>query len=245
MAFARSLPIAKALHPDTLLATHMNGEQLEPSHGYPVRLIVPGWYGVASVKWLQRIDAVAEPFKGYFQSAKYTINRRTGGGIRNEVVGPMPVKSEIVRPSDGAVLGVGANRIAGLAWAGEDAVASVEVSVDGGVTWRRAELHGPSARFSWVPWEYLWESASPGSYLLLARAISDNGDVQPMGHDFNRGGYLINFSRPVEVRIDPSRSSYDRVGDARALAGEMADVARQRSSLVLDADMDLVSGAGI
>jgi hypothetical protein len=132
-----------------------------------------------------------------------------------------------------------------MAWAGERAVAGVEVSVDGGATWQRAELHGPSARFSWTPWEYLWEVVAGGDYSILARAISDNGEVQPMGHDMDRGGYLINFSRPVDVRIDATRISHDHLGDARALAAAMAAVAQQRSSLVLDADMDLVSGAGI
>jgi DMSO/TMAO reductase YedYZ molybdopterin-dependent catalytic subunit len=245
ISFARSLPLEKALNPDTLLATHMNGEQLEPCHGYPLRLIVPGWYGVASVKWLTRIEAVDAPFKGYFQTVKYTVTHQTGGGPRTDVVGPMPVKSEIIRPADGAVLGVGANRIIGMAWAGERAVAAVEISVDGGATWHRADLHGPSARFSWTPWEYLWEVAISGDYCILARAVSDTGDVQPMGHDMDRGGYLINFSRPIDVRVDAGRASHDQLGDARSLEAEMSAIARQRSSRLLDADLDLVSGAGI
>ena len=244
-SFARSLPLEKALHPDTLLATHMNGEQLEPCHGFPLRLIVPGWYGVASVKWLTRIEAVDAPFKGYFQSVKYTFTHQTGSGPRTDVIGPMPVKSEILRPAQGAVLGAGANRIIGMAWAGERAVAAVEVSVDGGATWQRAELSGPSARFSWTPWEYLWKVLDGGDHSILARAIADNGDVQPMGHDTDRGGYLINFSRPIDVRIDAARVSQDHLGDARSLQAEMSAVARQRSNQPLDADMDLVSGAGI
>jgi hypothetical protein len=84
-----------------------------------------------------------------------------------------------------------------------------------------------------------------GDYSILARAISENGEVQPMGHNTDRGGYLINFSRPIDVRIDASRISQDHLGDARSLQAEMSDVARQRSSQLLDADMDLVSGAGI
>ena len=93
--FARSLPLEKALHPDTLLATRMNGELLEPSHGYPLRLVVPGWYGVANVKWLTHIEAATQPFLGYFQTEKYTIKHRTGGGTRTDIVGPMPVKDFI------------------------------------------------------------------------------------------------------------------------------------------------------
>jgi hypothetical protein len=239
------LPLDKARHPDTLLVTHMNGEILEPSHGYPLRLLVPGWYGVASVKWLTRIEAVATPFQGYYQSAKYTIQHRTGSGMRTDVVGPMPVKSEIIRPVDGSVLGIGANRLFGMAWAGEHAVAAVEISVDGGLNWQRAELQGPRAPYSWTAWEYLWETAVPGEYTLLARAISEDGHVQPMNHDFDRGGYLINFSRPINVRLDASKFSDDFVGDVAKLQREMAAVAQERSHQPLDADIELMSGAGI
>jgi DMSO/TMAO reductase YedYZ molybdopterin-dependent catalytic subunit len=243
--FARSLPLDKALHPDSLLATHMNGELLEPSHGYPMRLVVPGWYGVASVKWLTRIEAVSSPFQGYFQTVKYTIKHRTGGGIRTDVVGPMPAKSEIIRPLEQSVLGIGANRLFGMAWAGEHAVAAVEISVDGGVSWQRAELQGPQAPYSWTAWEYLWETAAPGEYTLLARAISADGQVQPMDHDSDRGGYLINFSRPIPVRLDAGRVSQDFVGDIAKLQREMTALARERSSRPLDAEIEFTSGAGI
>src|SRR5436190_12205271 len=100
----------------------MNGEPLEPIHGYPLRLFVPGWYGVASVKWLRRIEVLDRPFKGYFQSTKYTIQRRGGGGVETVVVGPMEVKSEVLRPRGDLALGVGPNRLFGVAWAGEEAV---------------------------------------------------------------------------------------------------------------------------
>jgi DMSO/TMAO reductase YedYZ molybdopterin-dependent catalytic subunit len=118
MHFARSLPLAKALHPDTLLATRMNGELLEPAHGSPLRLFVPGWYGVASVKWLRRIEVLDRPFQGYYQSVKYTVQRQTAQRVQTEVVGPMAVKAEFIRPQPEAVLGVGTNRLVGLAWAG-------------------------------------------------------------------------------------------------------------------------------
>ena len=244
--FARSLPLAKALHPDTLLATHMNGEPLEPSPGFPLRLIVPGWYGVASVKWLSRIEAADAPFGGYFQTVKYTITQQSGGGARREIVGPMPVKSEIVRPLDGATLGAGANRIFGMAWAGEHAVEAVEVSVDSGENWQRAHVHGQMAAYSWVPWEYLWEVGGSGSYTIVARAVSANGHVQPMRHDSDRGGYLINFSRPIRVQVDAGKHSADHLRDAQGLQKEMASVAEERSTQPLDAVMELVSGgAGI
>src|SRR5207253_6025053 len=125
MPFARSLPLAKALDPNTLLAYRMNGELLEPIHGFPLRLFVPGWYGVASVKWLKRIEVVERPFKGYFQTKKYTIQRRSPRGDETVIVGPMAVKSEIIRPSAGVVLGLGTNRVFGVAWGGEEAIAGV------------------------------------------------------------------------------------------------------------------------
>jgi hypothetical protein len=233
------------MHPDTLLATRMNGEPLDTSHGFPVRLVVPGWYGVASVKWLTGIEVTDVAFRGYFQTVKYTIQQRTGGGRKTQIVGPIPIKSEIVQPADGATLGIGANRIFGMAWAGEHAVATVEVSVDGGATWQRAELQGPTAKYSWIAWEYLWETASPGVHTILSRAVSESGEVQPLQHDMDRGGYLINFSRPIRVNIDPSRQSCDLVGDMATLQHGMATMARERASRPLDADIEFMSGAGI
>ncbi|MBL0215885.1 MAG: molybdopterin-dependent oxidoreductase [Myxococcales bacterium] len=96
MAFERALPLDVALRPDTLLATRMNGELLTPSHGFPLRLLVPGWYGVASVKWLHRIRVLAKPFEGYYQTEHYTVRRATAAGIERVSIGPMVVKSEIL-----------------------------------------------------------------------------------------------------------------------------------------------------
>lgn len=245
LCFARSLPVDKALHPDTLVALRMNGEPLEPPHGFPARLLVPGWYGVASVKWLRRIEAVTTPFEGYYQTVKYTVQRRTGRGVESQAVGAIPVKSEIVRPEADAVLGIGTNRLFGMAWAGEDAVAAVEVSTDGGQSWRRAELIGPRAPYSWTLWEFLWEVDTPGDYTILSRAVSEGGEVQPMRHDPLRGGYQINFSRPVPVQIDPSRRSRDLLGDTRSLAREMDALAQRRARMPLDVEMAFSYGAGI
>src|SRR5438552_3382429 len=152
MHFARSLPLEKAFDPDTLLVFRMNGELLEPSHGFPVRLFVPGWYGVASVKWLQRIELLDRPFKGYYQTKKYTVQKRGSDGPQTVPVGPMAVKAEIIRPAAGAVLGLGTNRLFGVAWAGEEALARVGVSTDGGHSWNDAELIGPRAPYSWTLW---------------------------------------------------------------------------------------------
>ena len=244
MPFARSLSLAKALHPDTLLATHMNGEPLEPSHGFPLRLFVPGWYGVASVKWLARIDVRDRPFDGYFQTTKYTVDRRTPDGLERVVVGPMVVKSEIVRPAHGEALGVGTHRVFGLAWAGEDAVAGVDVSLDGGGSWRPVSLIGPRAPYSWCLWEYAWEVRSPGAYTLLARATSTGGHVQPAEHDPLNGGYVINFSRPTVVEVRAARVE-DDLSDPSAWRYDLRRFAEQNARAPLDVMLDLTAGAGI
>src|SRR5262249_59946152 len=127
---------------------------LEPRLGLTLRPRVPGWLGVAAVKWLRRIEVVNEPFHGYFQSVKYTVQRRTERGVESEIVEPMVPKSEIIRPRAGDVLGLGGNRLFGVAWAGEDSVSRVEVSTNGGATWSDAALMGPQAPYSWTLWEY-------------------------------------------------------------------------------------------
>jgi DMSO/TMAO reductase YedYZ molybdopterin-dependent catalytic subunit len=245
MAFARSLPLAKALHADTLLAYRMNGELLEPSHGFPVRLFVPGWYGVASVKWLKRIELLDRPFQGYFQATKYTIQRRAKQAEQTVVVGPMAVKSEIIRPAAGAVLGLGSNRLFGVAWGGEDAVARVDVSTNDGRTWQQAELIGPQAAYSWTLWEYLWEVAEPGTYHLLARATSTGGQVQPTQHDPLLGGYMIHHSRPVCVRVEAARQSHAQRSDQDTLVYDMNAYAEENSRFPLDVEMEFVGGEGI
>ncbi len=245
MDFARSLPLKKALDSDTLLAYRMNGELLEPNHGYPVRLFVPGWYGVASVKWLTRIAVIDRPFRGYFQSVKYTVHRRTPTGLDTEVVGPMPVKSEIIRPPGGAALSIGTHRVFGVAWAGEEAVAAVEVSTDSGRSWNSAQLIGPQAAFSWTLWEFLWEVAKPGCYPLLSRAVSRSGRAQPVEHDPLNGGYLIHYSRPTSVQIIAARRDEEVPADLHALMYDMQVFAEDNARRRLDVELEFVGGEGI
>ena len=199
--FARSLPLDMALHPDTLIALKMNGEPLAEEHGFPARLVVPGWYGVASVKWLRSLRVVDKPFRGFFQSVKYTVRRKTARGLREDVVGMMLPKSEIIRPRQGDCLAPGLRLIEGIAWAGPEAVAAVELSCDGGDSWRRAELIGPQHRYSWTRWRVEWEPSGPGEYRLLARAISASGEIQPSRHNPLHGGYHVNFSRPLDITV--------------------------------------------
>jgi DMSO/TMAO reductase YedYZ molybdopterin-dependent catalytic subunit len=245
MDFARSLPLKKALQPDTLLVYRMNGELLEPNHGYPLRLFVPGWYGVASVKWLKRVAAINHVFRGYFQTTKYTIQQRTPKGVETVVVGPMAVKSEIIRPQPGATLGVGTHRVFGVAWAGEEAVECVSVSIDGGKNWGPAQLLGPRAAYSWTLWEYLWEVAQPGSYNILSRATSAHGRVQPMEHDSLNGGYLIHHSRPLSVKIEAVRRVQEVPADLDSLMYDMQVFAEDNARRRLDVELEFVGGDGI
>jgi DMSO/TMAO reductase YedYZ molybdopterin-dependent catalytic subunit len=244
MHFERSLPLAKALHPDTLLATRMNGELLDAAHGSPLRLFVPGWYGVASVKWLQRIEVIDRPFRGYFQSNKYTVRRRTEHGLETEVVGPMVPKSEVIRPRPDEVLGLGGNRVFGVAWAGEETVGRVQVSTDGGATWHDATLSGPQAGYSWTLWEYLWEAGSPGEHAIMARAVSSQGRAQPAAHEPLDGGYRIHHVRPVRVHVVAGRRAAGSA-DAHSLLYDMNAYAEENTRRRLDVEMEFGVGEGI
>lgn len=250
MHFERALPLDKALHPDTLLALRMNGEPLEADHGFPLRLFVPGWYGVASVKWLVRIAALDSSFAGYFQTTKYTVRRRgtrTAGsaGLETVVVGPMAVKSEVLRPRPGEMLGLGPNRVVGLAWAGEEAVGQVEISVNGGRDWAPAELIGPRAPYSWRLFEATWRVDTPGEYSVCARAMSESGRMQPAEHDPLNGGYLISFYRPTRVRVKETGRSDAQPGDWQALLYDMNAFAEENARRPLDIDLQFAAGAGI
>ena len=250
MPFERSLPLAKALHPDTLLASRMNGELLEPAHGYPLRLMVPGWYGVASVKWLRRIEVVSTPFRGYFQSVKYTYQLKTERGVETEIVGPMMPKSEIVRPRTDEVVAPGEQRFFGAAWAGEDSVSRVEVSTDGGATWNDAAMMGPLAPYSWTLWEYRWKAESAGEQTILARATSSSGRVQPEDHEPLNGGYLIHHSRPLRLRVEGVAGSTTAAAaqaypHAQAIMYDMNAYAEENMRLPLDVEMEFSGGEGI
>lgn len=247
MLFQRGLPLAKAMDPDTLLAFRMNGEPLSRTHGAPVRLIVPGWYGVCSVKWLERLEVLAAPFEGYFQTKKYTIRQAAPEGERVVSLTRMAVKSEILRPRPDSDLRPGTNRITGIAWAGEEAVARVEVSVDGGRTWEAAGLVGPQARYSWTLWEYLWHVEQPGEYELLCRAVTTSGETQPHAHDPLRGGYVINYARPRAVQVLSGPRAHETWGDPAALLYDMAQQAEEWSHQRLDVEIEgsWTDGGGI
>ncbi len=200
--YARSVPRAKALK-DVLLAFKMNGAELPAAHGFPVRAIVPGWYGVASVKWLTRIIASEQPFTGYFQSIDYTVWERRGGRPVLVPITELLVKSEIARPEMAEVVPADADyRVHGAAWTGDAEITKVEISHDRGATWHAARLLGQPLTHAWRLWEFHWHTpAQPGPQTLLARATDSRGRQQPTDRDADRGSYLITHCLPIEVEV--------------------------------------------
>jgi DMSO/TMAO reductase YedYZ molybdopterin-dependent catalytic subunit len=183
----RPLPIAKALD-DVLLAYEMNGDPLPPDHGFPLRLVVPGWIGIASVKWLGQLEVSATPLSSPWNTKWY---RMTGPSYPPDAppLAAQPVKSAFELPW-GARLPAGRRqRLAGRAWSGHAPIRTVEVSADGGASWERARLRGPNLPAAWVRWELPWTPPAPGEYELRARATDRLGNRQPAAVPFNDGGY--------------------------------------------------------
>jgi DMSO/TMAO reductase YedYZ molybdopterin-dependent catalytic subunit len=207
VAFERSLPLTVALHPDTLLATHMNGEPLAPEHGAPVRLVVPGRYAVADVKWLVAVRAVTEPFTGVFQTEEYRYVESRG--IPDGPVATMRVKSLITAPEPGAAVRHGREvAVRGRAWSGAGVpVRRVEVRVvaqgDDGPAggWHEATLTPPTGPYAWTGWSYPWIPERRGHHRLLVRATDDNRDTQPLQAPWNAQGYGCNPVASVEVAV--------------------------------------------
>jgi DMSO/TMAO reductase YedYZ molybdopterin-dependent catalytic subunit len=199
ISFSRSLPLIKA-RADVLLAYEMNGEKLSATHGFPLRAIVPGWYAMASVKWLRRIVVTAKPFNGYYQSLDYTYWDRSGALPSLEPLADQQVKAEVARPANGETIPAGSPyRIHGAAWGGE--IARVEISVDSGATWNAAQLLGQPVKNAWRLWQYDWHAPEPGRKTLMARATDSRGLTQSFERSADRGTYMINHLLPIEVEV--------------------------------------------
>jgi DMSO/TMAO reductase YedYZ molybdopterin-dependent catalytic subunit len=201
--YARSLPLKKALAPEVMIAYAMNGKPLTVAHGFPARAIVAGWYGMASVKWLSRIIVTNQPFNGYFQTFQYTTWGRKFGQATLEPVTEVKVKSQIARPAGFEVVPVGKPyRVHGAAWAGSKDVAKVELSTDGGKTWKDATIQkGQGGPYSWVFWETQWTPAAKGTQVLMSRATDSAGESQPLERDNDRRDSVITHTLPVEVEV--------------------------------------------
>ena len=200
--YARSVPLEKA-NADVLLAFEMNGEPLPAEHGFPLRAVVPGWFGMASVKWLQRIVVTSEPFNGYYQSIDYTYWQERDGMPTLVPLAEMQVKAQIARPHAGEVLSAGEEyRVHGAAWGGENEVAKVEFSDDEGASWKSATLVGDSQKNAWRFWELRWTApTSSGDCILMARATDSAGRTQPAQRIPEYGTYMINHVLPIRVQV--------------------------------------------
>jgi DMSO/TMAO reductase YedYZ molybdopterin-dependent catalytic subunit len=201
MAFERSLPVERAMHPDILLAYAMNGEELPAAHGFPLRLVVPGWYGVAAVKWLVRITALTSPFAGFYQRDRYVMVHPERSDMTATPLTTIPPRSLLVAPSDGATLAQGRQRLRGLAWSGEAPVEHVEVSVDDGQTWQAAEWTSDPVRYAWRTWASRWEATRPGPARLRSRVFDAAGHTQPASAEWNWLGYANNAIQVVPVTV--------------------------------------------
>ncbi len=201
--YGRSLTPDVAMHNDVLLVYAMNGQPLLPQHGFPLRLIVPGWYGMASVKWLHRIEALTMPYDGYEQVQSYIY--KTGAADRGVPVTQMRVKSLMVPPgvpdwfTGARLVEAGQVTVYGRAWSGNGApITKVEFGIDG--AWSNAELDPPAAKYAWRGWRFDWD-ASRGEHELACRATDDNGQTQPLTPAFDRGGFGNNAVHKVQVTV--------------------------------------------
>lgn len=203
--FARSLTVDEALRDEVILATQMNGAPPPPQHGFPVRLVVPGWYGMTNVKWLAEITLLERPFDGYQQLSSYRMRMdpdEPGEPLSRiaprALMAPPGIPDFLTRrrtvPREGCVL-------EGRAWSGSAPIASVEVSTDGGERWAPADLEPAASAWSWARWRLAWDEPEPGHHTIGCRATDETGAVQPSSPRWNVGGYVNNAVQWLEVEV--------------------------------------------
>ncbi len=203
--YERSLPLAEALRDEVLLAYELNGVALPPQHGFPLRLLVPGWYGMTSVKWLGRITVLDLPFEGFQMAKRY--RRQLDEDDPGTPYTRMSPRALAVPPgipdfhSRERHLGSGTCVLRGRAWSGWAPIAAVDVSVDGGKTWAAAEIERDvDSPWAWCAWSFEWD-ASPGRHELCFRARDEAGNEQPLDGEWNVGGYGNNAVHRVVAKV--------------------------------------------
>ena len=201
--YERSLPLAKAFAPEVLIVTEMNGGSLPIEHGGPVRAVVGGWYGMASVKWLMRITVTRGAPAGFWETVEYAYDESRADGARARVpVREMLPKAQITEPAPGASVRRGESvLVRGFAWAGEASVSQVVFSHDGGASWSPVRLLDEPRPCVWTRWVISWCPDRAGRRELLVRCHDDRGRVQPMTRDAARGGYMINEVSPYPITV--------------------------------------------
>jgi DMSO/TMAO reductase YedYZ molybdopterin-dependent catalytic subunit len=203
-SYERSLSLDDALRDEVLLAWSVNGVALPPQHGFPLRLVVPGWYGMTSVKWLTRITVLGEPFAGYQNARAYRWREHEddpGTPVTRieprSLMAPPGIPDFMTRRR---FAGAGRIEVVGRAWSGFGPIETVEVSTDGGTSWRAAELGEPAGPFAWTRWSFAWD-AEPGEHELCCRARDASGRAQPDAPPWNVGGYANTDVQRVPVTV--------------------------------------------
>ena len=213
--YDKGLPIEKALHPDTILAWAQNGQLLEHLHGAPARLLVPGWSGNWSVKWLTKLEVMKQEPDCWYHYEFYYYGTSPDDPDK-ELITTIGVKSIITQPNDDTeTMSPGIHMIRGYAWSGAGAIDQVEVSVDGGETWRSAHIEQPRDRFMWVRWSYRWDVRQKGKYTLMSRATDEVGRVQSREPRYN------NMRKNFSAIVGHSVTVAQRPGLPNALFGSV------------------------
>jgi len=203
--FERSMPVEEALRDGVILAWEANGQPLPPQHGWPLRLVVPDWYGMASVKWLRAITVVNEPFEGVQQKKVYRLTQTAddpGSPVTRKSVRalmqPPGIPDLFTRHR---FLPSGSHTLNGMAWSGWGPIARVEVSVDGGANWEDATLDTPVSPYAWTPWRFSWNGASGGEYELVTRGTDATGNVQPLEPYWTYQGMAQNGVQRIALTV--------------------------------------------
>lgn len=205
--FVRQVPMPKAIHPDTIIAWAMNDQPIPAVHGAPLRLIVPGWEGAYSMKWLTTLTVATREHDGFWVATGYrypTKRVSPGAAVDAKDMAPLTglvVKSLITRPLDGAVVRPGPVAVAGFAWAGETDISAVDVSPDNGATWQAARLVGSPVKYTWRRFEYTFDARKAEVRTILSRATDAKGNAQPIVPQWNPSGYLWNAPDLVRVEV--------------------------------------------
>ncbi|WNF21342.1 sulfite oxidase [Mesobacillus jeotgali] len=197
--FERSLPIEMALHPEVMIAFEYNGKPISHKHGYPFRLIVPGWYGMASVKWLTEIFLVKNKFTGPFQTDDYVYYFKNS---TSEPVTTNKVNSTIQKPLDRQLVKSGTQEISGIAWTGSGVISKVEISFDHGANWEQANFDTPTEENQTVSWSYMKEFKSGNVYHITVRATDSEGKTQPADAIWNKKGYGYHAAMVITVKAE-------------------------------------------
>ena len=204
-AFERALPIDEAMKPEVLLAWEANGQPLPPAHGFPLRLVVPTWYGMASVKWLKSITVIDHTFQG--EEQKQVYRGAFGSSDSGRPIQKKAVRSATMPPgvpdaiSRHRFVAPGTTVLEGKAWSGEGRIVRVEVSTDDRRTWRPATLHAPVSQFAWTPWTFTWDVRRRGEYVISSRATDSAGNIQPLRPFWNVQGMAQNGVERIGVTV--------------------------------------------